>query len=121
MIGENYYLKNVNDMKLKALGYKYLNYDEVYVLRFPIEKYNNYTVLEGKIVIHADTGAIRTDVYTEMGEFYSQYYNPTNPAYNEELDMIHEQFFNKFKMTGIQEKKKRGRKPYAKIKSKKVN
>ena len=74
MISSNYYLKNIDDAKLKSQGFKYLSYDDVYVLRFPIDKHKGITVMEGKIVIHADTGKVVVDVYTENGEFYSQYY-----------------------------------------------
>ncbi len=122
MISDNFYIRNINDKKLRNLGFHYYPLDDVYVIRFPLDKHNKYTTIEAKLTIHSDTRKVNVDVYTENGEFYPQYYNPTNSGFNEYLDKLHNNIYKKLKSYKIYEKKMRGNKrKYENIKSKKIN
>lgn len=120
MIGNNYYIKSINDKKLRNLGYRYIPSEDVYVLRFPLDKYNNHTVIEGKIIIYADTRKVSVDVYTENGESYAPYYQPLHPGFEEYVESLHNKIYSRFKTYNIIERRKRGRRRNEKIKNSKT-
>lgn len=100
LLDNKWICKNVDFTYLTNHGCKYYTFDDVYICRFPIDKYKNFTTLVGKIAIFSD-GEVFLDVFTEDGSFYSQFYNPTNSCFENCLNKINRKFSAKFKELNI--------------------
>lgn len=110
MISNNFYIRSINDRKLRKQGFRYHALDDIYTISFPLYKDGGYPVLYGKISIYGDTRNVLVDVFTENGNSYPQYYNQTNSAYDKILNIIHNNIYKKLNSYGIYERKTKIRK-----------
>ena len=103
--------KNDYDFFIKhGCRFKSIDGEKAYIYTFPLEKWKNFTVLEGKITIYETDGEVMIDVLTQQGHFYEPFYNPIDDEYDEYMNKIYKRIEDTLSYLKIKKLNKRGRK-----------
>ena len=107
---ENDYVMTDSTLKtVKDLGFRYykkMNYDNeklYYIYSFPIEKYNNTSIMLCDIIVEIDNGLFSIDVHNFDNKMFTPFYNTEFIyPYEELLKKYKKAITNEFKKLGIE-------------------